>query len=104
MTRTGKAVRHHHRSMSRSPIRPPPSSSSGCCRTGGRGEQITTTFELEPNSETEVIVEIDDPDGDENFVLELTGGGGGIAEFVPRLSLVAGVPPSHQHTDLDRGS
>ena len=59
---------------------------------GGRGEEITTTLELEPNSEMEVIVEIDDPDGDENFAFDLTGDGGGIAEFVPRLGLVAGVP------------
>ena len=70
---------------------------------GGRGEQITATLELEPNSEMEVIVEIYDPDGDESFVLGLTGDSGeiaksvtlpdgGIAEFVPRLSLVAGVP------------
>ena len=54
---------------------------------GGRGEQIIATLELEPNSEMEVIVEIEDPDGDENFVLGLTGDGGGIAEFVPRLGL-----------------
>ena len=54
---------------------------------GERGEQITTTFELAPGSQTEVIVVLEDPDGDENFVLGLTGGGGGIAEFVPRLGL-----------------
>ena len=39
-----------------------------------------------------MIVVLEDPDGDENFVLGLTGDGGGIAEFVPRLGLVAGVP------------
>ena len=61
-------------------------------KNGGRGEQITTTFELAPGSRTEVIVVLEDPDGDENFVLGLTGDGGGIAEFVPRLGLVAGVP------------
>ena len=59
---------------------------------GERGEQITTRFELAPGSQTEVIVVIEDPDDDENFVLGLTGDGGGIAEFVPRLGLVAGVP------------
>ena len=54
---------------------------------GGPGEQITTTFELEPNSQMEVIVVVEDIlDGDENFVLGLTGDGG-IAEFVPRLGL-----------------
>ena len=59
---------------------------------GERGEQITTRFELAPGSQTEVIVVIEDPDEDENFVLGLTGDGGGIAEFVPRLGFVADVP------------
>ena len=54
---------------------------------GGLGEQITTRFELAPGSQTEVIVVLEDPDGDENFVLGLMGDGGGIAEFVPRLGL-----------------
>ena len=54
---------------------------------GEPGEQITTTFELDLGSQMEVIVVIDDHGDDENFVLGLTGDGGGIAEFVPGLGL-----------------
>ena len=56
--------------------------------------EITTTIELKPNTKTVLIAEIDDPDDDDSFVLELTGGGGieGIAEWVPRLGLSDGEP------------
>ena len=61
---------------------------------GELGEVITTTIELKPNTKTVLIAEIDDPDDDDSFVLELTGGGGigGIAELVPRLGLSDGEP------------
>ena len=57
---------------------------------GELGEAITTTIKLEPNSETVVIVEIDDPDDDVSFVLGLMEDGGDVAELVPRLGLSDG--------------